>query len=581
MSNLTQILNKLEKPGRYIGGETNSVCKDFSADKLSVVLAYPDIYEIGMSYLGLRILYHLLNERDDIICERVFMPWKDMAQELAGHDKKLFSLESKRDINKFDVVGFSLSYELTYTNVLSMLDMGGIEIFSNKRSQDSPLVIAGGACAYNPEPMSPFFDAFIIGDGEESLPFFLDKYRDMKNRLTTRKEILKKLSGIKGVYVPSLYEAKYVGANFAGLVPLDEDAPKEIEKTTVEDFENAYYPVKQIVPLIKTVHDRLVVEIMRGCPNRCRFCHASVTSSPVRIRSLKRVRDICHQTYKYTGYETIALLSLSSINYPYLTELVKTLVGDFHDRAVSISIPSLRVEEAFYDLPAMIASISKTGLTFAMESANSLIRDALGKSIDFQVLCKSAETAFSHGWRRLKLYFMAGFPGESENEADNIIDLARKLSFLKKEVSSSSAEISLSVNPFIPKAHTPLQWLGMQDKDKLALMEWKLLAGASRKIKVEFHNIKQSVLEACLSRGDRRMADIIYAAWEKGAGMDSWTEFFNFGIWQEAFNSFGIDIYDLSTKRYKPQETLPWAHIKTNVSDEYLGKELEKSGLYS
>ncbi|MEA3489191.1 MAG: TIGR03960 family B12-binding radical SAM protein [Candidatus Omnitrophota bacterium] len=580
MNELKEILNKVQKPGRYVGEETNSVRKRFEKNRTTVLLAYPDTYEIGMSYLGMRILYHLLNERDDIICERVFAPWGDMEKELKRSGRKLFGLESKTDMDKFDIIGFSLSYELTYTNVLNMLFLGGVSVKAEERSEEEPLVIAGGACCYNPEPVSSFFDAFLIGDGEESLPGFIDAYRKAKRKSRDRKELLKSLAGLPGVYVPSLYKAEYAGKQFLGLRPREEGIPDVVERTIVEDFENAYYPMKQIVPLVKIVHDRTAVEIMRGCPHACRFCQATAVNRPVRIRSKGRVRDICRKTYEHTGNERIALLSLSSVNYPDLAGLVRELNEDFTGKGVGLSIPSLRVDESFYKLPEMISAIRKTGLTFAPESASKEIRDSIGKRINFQVLCKSASLAFQHGWRRLKLYFMVGFPGEPENEADRIIDLARDLSCIRKKASGGAADIKVSVNPFVPKPHTPFQWIGMKGTSELSRIKDNLNRGSTRKIKVEFHDLEQSLLEACLSRGDRRLSEIIFTAWKKGAKMDCWKDFFDFSIWEKAFEENGRDIRDYARKNYDPGSVLPWDHIKTGVDKGYLREELRASSLY-
>ena len=573
------MLDRVQMPGRYIGGETNSVRKS-ATGKTSVVLAYPDLYEVGMSYLGLRILYHLINERDDCVCERVFAPWSDMEEELRGKRRRLFSLESKTDVNKFDIVGFSLSYELTYTNVLNMLDLSGITVLSKERGEEEPLVIAGGACCYNPEPMSKFIDAFIIGDAEESLLEFLDEYKELKAQGASKRQMLRSLACMQGVYVPSLYEPVYEDGKFSHLQPTEGGVPSKIEKRTISDLDKTYYPVKQIVPLVKTVHDRIAVEVMRGCPNRCRFCQAGAVNSPVRLRSPERIREICRDTYQNTGYEQIALLSLSSINYPHLTGLVKDLNEDFKGMGVGISIPSLRVDEKFYDLPEMISVIKKGGLTFAPESASDEIRRSIRKDIDPQVLCKSALMAYSHGWRKLKLYFMVGFPGEAEGEAERIIALSRELSSLKKEVSKGAAEIKVSVNAFIPKPHTPFQWVGMRNKLDLARIRKDLLSNSTKKIHVEFHDIEQSFLEASLARGDRKTGDVIYSAWGKGAKMDGWSEHFNASLWKEGFLECGMELASSASKAYHTQDRLPWAHINAGISEDSLKKELVQSGLY-
>ena len=576
---LKQILDKVRKPARYIGKETNSIRKEHTPSRVKIALSYPDLYEIGMSYLGLRILYHLLNEDDEIVCERVFAPWPDLEEELTFNKRKLFSLESKIPIDKFDILGFSLSYELTFTNVLNMLHLSGISVRSKDRSDDEPIVIAGGACSYNPEPMAEFIDCFLIGDAEESILRFVKEYRELKNKGLDRKNILRSLSKIPGVYVPALYDAKYAGDNFLGLEPIAEGVPERIQKGMVEDFENAYYPVKQIVPLTRIVHDRLAVEVMRGCPNRCRFCQASSINRPVRLRSPEKVRDLCKETYKNTGYEQIALLSLSSVNYPHLKELVKGLTEDFVSKGVGVSIPSLRVDEAFYGLPEMLSAIKKAGLTFAPEAASGSLRSSIGKDIDLKVLCKSAEVAYKHGWRRLKLYFMVGFSENMQDEAQNIGKIARELSNIKRSVSKGAAEVKVSVNPFIPKPHTPFQWLGMAKKDTLKEVKRDLLSNSSRKISIEFNDIEKSFLECCLSRGDRRMSRVIYSAWENGAKMDSWDEYFNISAWKGAFASHDINIEEVATKRYSLDDVLPWSHIDIGISPEKLKKDLLDSGL--
>jgi radical SAM family uncharacterized protein len=580
MNTIQDILHKVQKPGRYIGEETNSVHKEFAPERTSMLIAYPDAYEVGMSYLGLRLLYHLLNENDGIVCERVFMPWEDMRKELIENRIKLFSLESRTDMDRFDIVGFSLSYELTYTNVLEMLSLGGVTVLSKDRGNEEPLVIAGGACASNPEPMSAFVDAFLIGDAEEALPAFIEEYRKAKKRTDDRNAILKDLSRLEGVYVPRFYEARYSEGKFAGLEAVTDGAPPKIRKVSIRDLENAYYPLKQIVPLVRVVHDRIAVEIMRGCPNRCRFCQAGIVNRPVRVRTPERVREICRKTYELTGYESIALLSLSSVNYPRLPELIKALNEDFAGEGVALSVPSLRVDEAFYALPEMISAIRKTGLTFAPEAASGEVREAIGKKIDNQVLCKSASLAFSHGWRRLKLYFMVGFPGEPEDEARKIVALGKEISALRKKVSSGAAEIRVSVNPFIPKPHTPLQWLGMKDPKDMTLTKDVLRSGSSKKVKVEFHDLDKALLEACISRGGREISEVIYCAWQKGARMDGWDESFKISIWKEAFEEKRMDITEYACRTYSPEDVLPWDHIVTEVDKKYLVSELEASGMY-
>ncbi|MFH1878818.1 MAG: TIGR03960 family B12-binding radical SAM protein, partial [Candidatus Omnitrophota bacterium] len=497
---------------------------------------------------------------------------------LRENGRKLFSLESRSDLNAFDILGFSLCYELTYTNVLNMLSLGGIPVCSVERGEGDPFVIAGGACCYNPEPMSKFIDVFIIGDGEESLPRFIGAYRELKNKNLSRKEKLRAFSSLRGVYVPSLYRAEYRDGRFFALVPLDDEAPGVIGKNVVEDFQNAYYPEKQIVPLLQTVHDRIAVEIMRGCPNRCRFCQASAVNRPVRMRDPEKIFDICRETYKNTGFDRIALLSLSSVDYPFIKEIFVKLNGYFREKGVGISIPSLRVDEAFYDLPELISEIRKGGLTFAPESASEDVRESLGKDIDMEVLCKSAQMAFSRGWNKMKLYFMVGFPADPMDEADKIIDLAKRISFMKTRSSRGAAEIKISVNPFTPKPHTPLQWVGMRDEGTLREMKRMLLSRSTKKIKIDFHNIEQSLLEACMARGDRRVGEVIHSAWLKGAKMDSWLDLFDLSLWRGAFTDNKMDMNELASMRFSTNSPLPWGHIDPGSGQESFKEEFRKSG---
>ncbi|KJJ84584.1 Radical SAM domain-containing protein [Candidatus Omnitrophus magneticus] len=583
VKNLKSILNTIQKPARYIGGEINSVIKEHKTGRVSIALAYPDIYEVGMSYLGLKILYHMLNDRPDVVCERFFAPELDMEQALINHGEKLFSLETKKPIYQFDIVGFSLSYELTFVNVLNMMQLSGITLLNSERKEDEPLIIAGGSCAFNPEPMSDFIDVFFIGDAEETLNEFLDEYMRLKGVTRNRKELLLKLSRLKGIYIPSLYSAKYETGYFAGLSPIAgiEGAPKFIEKGLVKDLNSAYYPVKQIIPFINIVHDRIAVEVMRGCPNMCRFCQAGMINYPVRLRKPDTVREICQRSYEHTGEEQISLLSLSSINYPYLTDLVKNLNQDFNGLGVGISIPSLRIDEKFYSLPEVISAIRKAGLTFAPESASDAIRVALKKDISMDVLHSSVTAAYKHGWQRVKLYFMVGFPAlnnNGEDEVESIIALANKISFLKKSVSNSSAEVKVSVNPFIPKPHTPLQWFGMEEPDILETKRHRFKESGSKKVSFDFHDIRKSMLEAAFARGDRRLGKVIHSAVSRGVKTSGSEEYFDFPLWEDIFDKEGFSIKKLATHDYPITTPLPWDHISSGVTKEYLASEFLKSG---
>lgn len=577
MRDLKDVLSNIQKPGRYTGGEINSVRKTFSKETVKIVLAYPDMYEIGMSYLGLKIIYHMLNEIEDVLCERVFMPGRDLSQELKNRDMKLFSLESREDISSFDMLGFSLSYELTYTNVLSMMSLGGVSVRADERGEEEPLVIAGGVCAYNPEPMSVFIDAFLIGDAEELFPEFIRRFKKLKGEGCSRRDILRKLSALDGVYIPSLYKIAQNDPRTFAPEPIYPDVPAVIKSAKVLDLENAFYPVKQIVPYVNIVHDRIAVEIMRGCPNRCRFCQASAVNRPVRIRSEKRIREICRESYRLTGMEDIALLSLSSVNYPHLAGVAKGINEDLKGKGVGLSIPSLRVDESFYELPEVISVIRKAGLTFAPESADMSIVKAIAKDIDTDVLIKSVKIAFEKGWRSLKLYFMVGFPQYVKNEAESIIALVKKISSMKGPRSKDAAEIRVSVNPFIPKAHTAFQWHGMEKRDELERKREILYSSSNKKIKMSFHNMDQSFLEGALARGDRRVAEVIYTAWSNGASMDGWIEFFDPRIWEDAFKAKGLDMMELASRSFELEEKLPWDHIDCGYSKDILKKEFTAS----
>ncbi|MBF0493581.1 MAG: TIGR03960 family B12-binding radical SAM protein [Candidatus Omnitrophica bacterium] len=580
MSILTQILQKVHKPGRYIGGEINSVRKLFKTDTISFALAFPDIYEIGMSHLGLVTVYHLLNEIENVNCERVFAPWHDMEAEMKKEGIPLFTLESKKPVREFDFFGFSMTYELNCTNILNMLSLSDVSILSKDRKEDEPIVVAGGGANCNPEPMSDFIDIFVIGDAEELLPEFMEMYASMKNTNMSRNDKLLRLSGIEGIYVPRFYSGEYEGNMFKGLNRLTDGAPACIKKRAVMDLDKAYYPVKQLVPYIKVIHDRISMEIMRGCPNRCRFCQAGYISRPLRLRKVETIINKCLETYKHTGHNQISLLSLSSVNYPYLAELIKALNGTFEKYGVGLSIPSLRIDESFYEVPEMIAIIKKTSLTFAPETALMELQKAIGKETNFDIFCKSVLEAYTHGWEKLKLYFMIGFPGDPEKEISSICKWTETISQLRTRVGKGPAEIKASINPFVPKPHTPFQWLGMQDENFFSRQKDILLGKKYKRLKFEVHDVPKSLLEGALSRGDRLTGKIIFSAWKKGARFDAWPEFFNFSIWDEAFKENGRDLSKEAARFIPLEDPLPWGHIDVGTDVAKLKSELLESGFY-
>jgi radical SAM family uncharacterized protein len=561
--NFDELLLTVQKPGRYIGGEWNSVRKDWDSARIKVCLAFPDLYEVGMSYLGGKILYGILNERDDCLCERAFSPWPDFEAVLRNNHLQLYSLESRRPLKDFDIIGFSLTYELGYTNMLNMLDLGGVAKKSSQRTGADPIVIAGGPSCYNPEPVTDFIDAFVIGDGEEVILEIVEAYENAKGRGQGRKEVLKRLAAIQGVYVPSFYRVEYTDDGKIGrYLPVEEGAPSKIKKRVVEDLDSAYYPVNQIVPNIQIVHDRLIIEIMRGCKHSCKFCQAASTYRPCRQRSVERIIELAKKAYATTGYDEISLLSLSSVDYSNIAELIGRLNAEFSPKKVSVSVPSLRIEDALKDLPAMISQVKKTGLTFAPEAASHALRRALNKDIDIERLYEAVLESFKSGWRHIKLYFMIGLPGESDDDIAAISDMIYKISDLKRQVDGKTAHVTASINAFVPKPHTAFQ------KEPMASMEIidnrvSLLRKAmkSRMVDIDFHSLKMAFLEAVFSRGDRRLAGVILEAWYSGARFDGWQDKFNFNLWMGAFEKKGIDPAFYANRTRNADEPLPWDFI--------------------
>ncbi|MDP2929480.1 MAG: TIGR03960 family B12-binding radical SAM protein, partial [Candidatus Omnitrophota bacterium] len=543
MDNLDELLMQVQKPARYIGGEWNMVKKEWAPDKVKVLLAFPEVYEIGMSYLGLKILYGILNKRDDCLCERVFSPWQDFEDILRKNKMSLFSLESRRPIKEFDIIGISLAYELNYTNALSLLDLGGIALKSSERGDGDPIVIAGGAACYNPEPMSEFIDAFVIGDGEDVVGEIVDLYRSMVYGLWSmvngqrpagsRKKLLRELAKIPGVYVPSLYEVEYnEDGTIKNFKPKETDAPGKIQKRVVWDLDNAFYPTAQLVPYIQIVHDRVSLEIMRGCKHACKFCQAGTTYRPRRQRSKERVLEIALEAYSKTGYEEITLLSLSSGDHSQIKEMIEDLNSAFKEKCVSISVPSLRIEGALSKLPALIAHVKKSGLTFAPEAGSECLRKVINKNIDIEKLAETLRESYRSGWRRVKLYFMIGLPTEKEDDLKKIAKLLYEVSNLRREVDGKDANVTASINAFVPKPHTPFQREAMESVDSLLSKKIYLKDTVrSGMIEMDFNSFHMGYLEAVFARGDRRLSGVLYEAYSRGAKFDGWKDHFNFNLW--------------------------------------------------
>lgn len=562
---LGELLLTVQKPGRYVGGEWNSVKKEWADDKIKVLLAFPDAYEVGMSYLGTKILYGILNGRSDCLCERVFSPWIDFEEVLRKNRIELFSLESRRPIREFDIIGLSITYELAYTNVLNLLDLGGIPLRSADRLDSDPIIIAGGPSCYNPEPIAEFIDAFLIGDGEEAAGEIVDIYKKARkgSGKAQRRDILRELSGIRGVYVPSLYKVDYnEDGTIGSFGPTEGGVPKKIEHRIVKDLDKAFYPVNQIVPNIGIIHDRLAIEIMRGCKHACKFCEATAIYRPCRERSRDTIVGLARRAYLATGYDEISLLSLSSVDHSELRDIIKDLNKEFHGKGVSLSVPSLRIENALKDLPTLISEVKKSTLTFAPEAGSARLRVSLNKNIDIEKLYEAATESFKRGWRKVKLYFMIGLPGETEEDIAGITDLIYRISNLKKTVDGRPAQVTASINAFVPKPHTHFERNAMDGIESLerkrSILKSSIRSGL---IALDFHPFNKSYLEAALSRGDRRLGGVIYEAWKSGARFDGWGELFNFDIWRSSFERAGIDASFYALRARAEGEILPWAFL--------------------
>jgi radical SAM family uncharacterized protein len=570
MNNLNELLLTVQKPARYIGGEWNAIKKEWTDDLVKVLLAFPEVYEVGMSYLGLKILYGILNKRDDCLAERTFSPWPDFEDVLRKNNMSLYSLESRRPIKEFDIIGFSLAYELNYTNVLNLLDLGDIPVRSSERSDKDPLIIAGGPACFNPEPMTEFIDAFIIGDGEEAISEIVDSYKSVvgsQESVDKRKKFLRELAKIQGVYVPSLYEVKYNdNRTIKSFLPKENDVPDRIKKRIVKDLDNSFYPTDQIVPYLQIVHDRIMLEIMRGCPHACKFCQAGTTYKPRRERSKEKVLQLAGDTYSKTGYEEISLLSLSSGDHSHIKEIIEGLNEKFKEKCVSISVPSLRIKDALNKLPVLIAQVKKSGLTFAPEAGSECLRKAINKDIDIEKLLDTLKESFKAGWRKVKLYFMIGLPTEKEEDLIAITDLLYKISNSRREIDRKDAHVTASINAFVPRPHTPFQWQAMEGMNSLNKKK-DLLRRQTRSnmIELDFHSFQMGYLEAVFARGDRRLSESIYEAWKRGLKFDSWKEFFNFDLWLQSFAKYGIDPDFYAARVRSREEVLPWDFIDIGI----------------
>ncbi|MGR6835376.1 TIGR03960 family B12-binding radical SAM protein [Syntrophomonas erecta] len=569
------ILPRVAKPARYTGNELNVIHKDWEKSRVKMVFAFPDVYEVGMSHIGGKILYGLVNEQTPHLMERTFAPWPDMEQIMREEKISLFALESFRPWADFDVVGFSLQYELSITNVLNMLDLARIPLRSQERDSTHPLVIAGGPVTFNPEPFAEFIDAFFIGDGEEVLPEFLDCWDS--NRDKPREERLRLIANIPGIYVPALYSANYDDKGLIkSMLPDVPEIPVSVRKRVLKDLDQAYFPSRPIVPYMQVVHDRAVLEVMRGCQRGCRFCHAGIVYRPVREKSIATLKKQADAQLKNTGYEEISLASLSTLDYSGVNTLVRDLVADYGEKGIGVALPSLRVDAFSIDLANEVQKVRKTTLTLAPEAGTQRLRDVINKNINSEQLFKAVEAAFKSGWLSVKLYFMIGLPTETFEDLDGILDLLEQVKKIGNRYSRRPVEIRASMACFVPKAHTPFQWQRQNTIDELREKIRYMTGRRKKHIKLSFHDSETSYLEGVIARGDRRLSGAIYRAWELGCKFDGWSEYFRFDLWQQAFKECGINVDDYTRER-SYEELLPWDFINTGVTKAFLRRENEKA----
>ena len=572
----------MEKPARYTGHELNAVHKDWDSVACHFALALPDVYEVGMSNLGLKILYEVLNGREDTACERVYAPWIDMEEIMRKRQIPLFSLESFHAIKDFDFLGFSLQYEMIYSNVLNMLDLAGIPLWSRERQDDDPLIVGGGPCVYNTEPVADFFDFFIVGEGEELICEVVETFCIWKasGKPNGRQGLLQRLALLDGIYVPSLYVASYDERGlFADIEPACPEAKPVIYKRLIKDMDRVPFAEKPVVPYIDIVHDRIMLELFRGCTRGCRFCQAGTSYRPVRERSKDRLRELARKLVDSTGYNEMSLTSLSSADYSCLGELVDDLFADFKDEKVSFSLPSLRIDSFSIDLAHKMQQVRKSGLTFAPEAGTQRLRDVINKGVTEENLMAATEAAFRQGWKQVKLYFMMGLPTETDEDIVGIARLAEKVARKYKEVTGRwGVTVTISVSCFVPKPHTPFQWYGQLPEAEFHRRQ-RLLKDSitERAVKFNYHDARVSVLEGAIARGDRKIAQVIYQAWKDGAKFDGWNDLFKNEVWHEAFAKCGIDLHLYNERTRAPEEKLPWEHTTPGVSKEFLLREYGKA----
>ncbi|MCL1964073.1 MAG: TIGR03960 family B12-binding radical SAM protein [Firmicutes bacterium] len=578
------LLDSVQRPARYIGGEMNAAAKPWEAAAVRFALCFPDTYEVGMSHLGMKILYEIVNSRPDTLCERIFAPWVDMADLMRGRGVPLFSLESRRPARDFDVVGFTLQYELCYTSVLAMLDLAGIPLETKDRGNGDPIVIAGGPCAFNPEPLHAFIDAFCLGDGEELIGEVLDAVRAAKAAGEDRLACLSRLAAVEGVYIPAFYEATYqTDGRLDSFEPKRAEAKAILRKRVVANLDAAPFPQRFIVPFQEIVHDRIMLEIMRGCTRGCRFCQAGMLYRPVRERGVDTLLSLAEKLLASTGYEEMSLSSLSTGDYTRLEALVRRLSDRFENSRVSLSLPSLRLDKDLHESLALAQKVRKGSLTFAPEAGTQRLRDVINKGVSEEDLLRTARDAFAAGNGAVKLYFMIGLPTETDEDIDGIVRSARLVSDeyfkIPKGERPRGLRVSVSVSSFVPKPFTPFQWAAQDTMERLREKQNRLRAGlkAVKGAAFHWHDPQASFLEACFSRGDRRLSGVLLEAWRRGCRFDGWSEQFRFDTWMEAFAACGLDPAFYANRERAGEELLPWAFIGAGVTQAYLWEERARS----
>ena len=579
-----EILLKISQPTRYIGGEVNMVKKDPSKVAVRFAMCFPDVYEIGMSHLGIQILYDMFNRRDDVYCERVYSPWMDLDPIMREQKIPLFAVESQDPIKKFDFLGITIQYEMCYTNILQVLELSQIPLHAEDRTEEDPIVIGGGPCTYNPEPIAPFFDLFYMGEGEVVYFDLIDRYKEIKARGGSRKEFLEQAAQIPGIYVPGFYDVTYKeDGTIEAMTPNNPHAPQTVSKQLVMDMSDTWYPEKPVVPYLRATQDRVVLEIMRGCIRGCRFCQAGMVYRPVRERSLEELKRLARTMLKSTGHEEISLSSLSSSDYTKLEGIVNFLIDEFDGKGVNVSLPSLRIDAFSLDVMSKVQDVKKSSLTFAPEAGSQRLRNVINKGLTEENILNGSAEAFKGGWNRVKLYFMLGLPTETVEDMQGIAELSEKVAevyydTVPKEQRHGKVQVTASTSFFVPKPFTPFQWAPMCTKEQFleraSIVNHRMKEMLNKKsLRYNWHEADVTVLEGVLARGDRRVAAVIEEAYRQGAIYDSWSEYFNNDIWMKAFETCGVDIDFYTTRERSLDEVFPWDFIDAGVTKDFLKRE--------